>query len=440
MGFSEGALESASSSRFGRGRGAWLVVLFVVLYWAAGNLAFYEFYGHRFNQEEGIFSTLAGFGRLAKALVLDGTYGSGNAHAHRMPFIPYFLALAGLGSTNVLFAALVKNAAGCLLMSAAWVALLQNLSLSRLVLGGFTAAAFASPIVFRPAFRLSNEEAYLIPILLFLFVELLLQRRPSNGRTWFLAVLNASLYLIKSSLLPTSLAFCLLFSWRSRSRRVALAFGAVLGLALVAWGVHCLVYTGRFAIGSSLDAMNGYKGNNEYAFDRYPTFHLDTLQYEGLLDPEVEIHGEWERAAYYRQKLAEFVESEPQKVAILAARKAGVMFLGVRHVPYEPELEGIKRTAARIGAVFMLAFRVAMWALLLSTVVLFFLRRGRTDHLQAVLWCYVVLVLCYSAPYVAGFAYERHVSPLILPTWATALWALDARTKHNRAGEDRAMG
>ena len=284
---------------------------------------------------------------------------------------------------------------------------------------------------------LDVEEGYLIPLFALLFVALLLFDRLRLGSNWrallLLAMLNASLFLIKSSMLYFSLVFGVAFALRSRSLRVLGLFAGLTLSAALGWGLLNLQHSGTFTLASSYDGLNLYKGNNPLAVTLYPPHNLDMVPVDGLRATTPPPVNEWTLNRHATGEALRFIRAHPLDALRLLLGRFYILFLEVRRTPLWERETQIAGPIQWAGILYMLVFRVAFFVSL-GIGAAGWLRRSRM-HSRAesrLFITFLALVLAYAGPYLAGFAYERHVLPLIIPTLAYGVYLLD----HARTGQE----
>lgn len=378
-----------------------------------------------------------GYGVLIAAIEDTGAYRvPGGVHypgvafsAHRLPFIPCFLiALRDALGDDLRWVALAKClffggllvSAGSLVLRTARAPLWAVL----LLLGvGLTMPRWALNV-----FEVGLEEGYNIPALTLLFT--LLWFGDSAGRArlpWVLTVggLLVLLLFLKSSMVYWCLAVPVLVGLRWRDWRAA---GGL--LLMVAAGLYALAtfnarHSGRFTIGSSWEGWNLYKGNCADTAGLYPPYSLDILDYEGKVVADRPLRDEWDHNAYFKQRAVDFIRAHPLEFLELAARKAWIFYGEIRAsgLPQRGESR-YARPEYLLQIPWLLAFRVLLWAAIgLALQTLWSARWApwRSDPAMVAV-TYLAFLALYSAFHVVGFAYERHVMPVVMPTALYLLW------------------
>jgi len=201
---------------------------------------------------------------------------------------------------------------------------------------------------------------------------------------------------------------------------------AVIPLGLVLAGLLGLaafnrVHAGRFTIGSSWEGWNLYKGNSSYSLEIYPPYALDLLDYEGKVTADRPLKDEWDHNAYFKQRAVEFIRGHPAEFVELTLRKAWIFYGEVR-------ASGLSRGESRYGKPvyllqipWMVLYRVLLWVAILLALQTVGREPWRSETALTALTFLVFLVL-YSGFHLVGFAYERHVMPVVMPTALYLLW------------------
>lgn len=413
----------------------WLVAG-VMLYAVLGAVALHV-WQHRGGQS--VTQLGFGYGVLIQAIQESGEYRvPAGVHypgvafsAHRLPFIPYFV----IGLSSVLGDDVGRVAfAKCLLFGAvlafAFGVVLKNI---RVPLGWVLLAlgvAATMPRWVLNVFEVGLEEGYTIPVLAALFGLLWFstaEERRANGWNVLIGLLLVLLIFLKSSMVYWCLAVPVLL-WL-RDRRL---MPSVVVLAFVIGGFALLAsfnarHSGRFTIGSSWEGWNLHKGNCEHTAALYPPYSLDILDYEGKVQAERRLADEWDHNAYFRQRAVDFIRAHPAEFLGLAARKAWVFFGEVR--PTGLAHRGESRYASPqylLQIPWMIVFRVALWSAIALALRTIWCAPRRSDE-GTVALTYLVFLALYSGFHVVGFAYERHVMPVVMPTALYLLWRASQR-------------
>jgi hypothetical protein len=349
--------------------------------------------------------------------------------AHRLPLIPYLIiGLEKLVGDDLRRVALAKCLLfGGLLVGALWMVMTR----ARVPLWGVTllvGIVLTMPRWLLNVFEVGLEEGYNITAIGLLFA-LLWFSEPDPRRPWRWALamgaVLALLVFLKSSMIYWCLAVPALVWLRHRNARVALAMWACVLAALVALASFNLRNAGRFTTGSSWEGWNLYKGNCEYSKDLYPPYSLDLLDYEGKVTADRPLVDEWDHNNYFRQRAVEFIRSHPREFVELALRKAWIFYGEVRASGLAERGESrYGRPVYLLQIPWMVAFRVMELAAI--GLALFALWRQpwrSTEGITAL--TYLGFLVLYSGFHVVGFAYERHVMPVVMPTalYLLAVWS-----------------
>ncbi len=371
-----------------------------------------------------LFSLGYGFGTTAEAV----TRGEWLTNASRMPVIPVFLAAMSRFGNDTLFATIVKN---LLLNSLLLFALYRMSTTSRrsAVAIAFSVFILSFPQLVGYAFSLVPEEGYIIPVLGWVGYRLFLPGTRSTAATGAAYTLACALtYLVKSSMRFVCPIFGILYFLRDRSIARLIRFRASFAIVMLAWGSLSYHNTGEFRVSSSLDGVNFYKGNGPLTLKFYPGRSLDLISDE-VLDWR-EGQTTWSSSDRCFREAWIFLRTHPAAASKLVVLRAYKMFLGVTAEGNGRWYE-VPRPVRWMGVLYMTIFRVIFVSCLVMAV-----RRLRTlgrswqmfrsrDMEIILALTFLGLVASYSLPYLAGFAYERHVLPLVVPTLFYAMTLVD---------------
>jgi len=352
-------------------------------------------------------------------------YGAGEYatcfHAERMPVAPLVIAALHLLFHDHRFpAALLKTMLFLLPVLLMFVLAWRNSQQSprwirHAVFGIFFAALVLPPTLDLMA-NLNFEEGYLysflgLAIALLLFADQA-RRRPLLWAT-SLTLCCAISYLTKSSMLPVA-AFLVVsaaaYAIRSLGRPPLAAYILLCFAAVpLGWGLYAQHSSGRFTLGTSLDGVNLYKGNNPWFAAGYPAFRGASLDdFEALLFAgQFSLKDEWSQNDFGLAASKAFLRNHPAEAMSNTLRKASVFFLGVRNSSdetYNPLVE-VGFTAG------LVIFRV----ILLAAIALAIKQLLQPDARRFPAFIFLGSVCCIALPYVAGFALTRHATVLILP-------------------------
>jgi hypothetical protein len=431
----------APAGDLSRGGRRWILAV-LVAYVLAGTLAM-DRWQHRAGQS--IRQLGFGYGALITAIEDTGRYRvPAGVHypgvafsAHRLPFIPYFLiGLADICGDDLRWVGLAKSAVfGGLLVAA----LLLVLRRSRLPLGAvllLAAGALTMPRWLLNVFELGLEEGYNIAVLGLLFALLWFSDPAAERRrAWRIGVglLLVLLLFLKSSMVYWCLAVPFLVWWRRRDRRAAAILLVAVGLGLGGLAAFNLRVSGRFTIGSSWEGWNLYKGNCAETAALYPPYSLDLLDYEGKVVADRPLADEWDHNAYFRDRAIAFIRAHPGTFLELAARKAWIFYGEVRASGLAQRGESRYRPAYLVQIPWMIGFRLLLWGALVHAAATLVRGSWRSEAGADALTYFVFLAL-YSGFHLVGFAYERHVMPIVLPTvfYVIRAWG--------RRGPERVIG
>jgi hypothetical protein len=330
--------------------------------------------------------------------------------AHRRLLVPALLALASLSGLSIaIFAALKALAASALLAYS--VKIVAGVLPNRGRLGLYAAFLLiaANPWFLSQMVALEVEEAYAIP--LFAFVTALLIRSELLERRRFLATAAFALFaivMLKSSYSGVSVVLAGALSLSAPSSRRALKWlvpAVLLGLTAVA--LSNVVTSGRFVTGSSIDWWNAYKGNNALTSKYYSESRLDQIPI--YLPPSTHFTNEWEFDRFFRTETMNFLEREPRVAVALVAERLWNYF---GRVDFTVSASGGSAEGSILSWRWWFLANVPARLLFLGALVSA-LWRWKSARL-ARLW--PLVILASAIPHVLGFAYFRHVTPLLVPS------------------------
>lgn len=356
------------------------------------------------------------YGALVDSL-LNGSgyvvYHDGIAYqAHRLPFIPLFLAGLGKLTSSLALVWLVKN---LLFFSLSWLAFWLVMKEYRPRWFWVVAAAAIYFLVrgnYAAHARLDFEEAYLTHLLA--LIGALLFTNATHGRLLLLSALVVVSSLTKSSMTLPLAAICIFEVVRCRKcidlRLVRFAPAAALIASWLAWGAFTLQETGKFAFGLSNSSYNGFnfhKGNNEFTKELYPLVHLDRLSDGDQLAPPVEYRDEWQIDSYHAAAGRNFIRQNPREALENTWEKVKVAFWTVKDVgtfPERGEKPGIDGSMLIMRPLFLAAMVISIGSLIRA--------RWMASVPHGASAAFLLITITYTAPFLAGFVYHRHMTPI----------------------------
>jgi hypothetical protein len=121
---------------------------------------------------------------------------------------------------------------------------------------------------------------------------------------------------------------------------------------------------------------------------------------------------EWSFNDYHQKAALDYLRTHPRKTLEGDLRKLKVLFLSVEKYGGTATY-GVRRVIEDVG---MVVFRLMLWTAIVCAIYVLFRRRGRHDgSLGVASGVFLAVVAACALPYLAGFAYTRHVSILIYP-------------------------
>lgn len=373
--------------------------------------------------------------------------------AFRMPLLPFLYAkLAMLIGTSQIAPAITKTVVFQALMAASLLYLFNILAkfpIRRLVLVLVTGLTLLGPQYLKHSISIQYEESLLLDLFIVYFTLLaavVFKQRlgqplsvVDRGIVIVLALIGCSLYFIKSSLILFGLVAIAAPVWLVKSPawlRIAAFLPFVIGF--IGWGWLNVSYHGELRLTSSYNGENFYRGQNPYTYRMYPEINLDRIidsrevqlnNGEILKLPDWTVNfpkftGEWQWHDYFQNLGKQWIRENPGQALELTLRKLYVIFIEPGKVPF--------RQSGQLGAEpldYSLATLLAGSAWILIMRALFFIALGmalwhlwRRDEDWRPALVFVLFIGAYIAPYMAGFAYQRHITPLLV--FAVCAWPL----------------
>ena len=233
------------------------------------------------------------------------------------------------------------------------------------------------------------------------------------NRALLFGVAVDGLYLAKSGMLPAVVVLLVAFLLVERSSGMRWLVVALVAAAPVGWALHQHHASGRYAVGTSLDGINLHKGNNAGFLEHYPPPHGDSMDwYDFELNRGLYFSDEWSFNDYHEKAALDYLRTHPRETLEGDVRKVHILFFS---------LEKYGSTASRgarkvIEDAGMAVFRLILWAAIASAIYLLFRSKDSEDgSLRLDAGIFLAVVAASMLPYIAGFAYTRHVSILIYP-------------------------
>jgi len=282
-----------------------------------------------------------------------------------------------------------------------------------LLLAPFAMTAFLADVT-----NILVDEGYLYSFLAIAVALLFfdVQTRLTMGG-WSHAVLFAAavdgLYLSKSGTLPVVVVLTVSFLMVERRAGLRWLVVTLVAAAPLGWAVHQHHASGRYSVGTSFDGINLHKGNNAGFLQHYPPPHGDSMdRYDFELNRGLYFADEWSFNDYHQRAALDYLRAHPRETLEGDVRKLNVLFFSVEKYGGTAS-HGITRMIEDAG---MLAFRLLLWTAILCAIYLLFRTRDSNRRsLRVASGVFLAVVAACALPFLAGFAYTRHVSILIYP-------------------------
>jgi hypothetical protein len=245
------------------------------------------------------------------------------------------------------------------------------------------------------------------------------QLQPAVGG-WSRAVLFAvavdGIYLSKSGTLPVVLVLMAGFLMVERRAGLRWLVVALVAAAPLGWAMHQHHASGRYSVGTSFDGINLHKGNNAGFLEHYPPSHGDSMDwYDVELNRGLYFGDEWSFNDYHQRAALDYLQTHPRETLEGDVRKLNVLFFSLEKYGGTAS-HGVRRMIEDAG---MAVFRLMLWTAIVCAVYVLIPTRGsdRRSHrsLRVASGVFLAVVAACALPYLAGFAYTRHVSVLIYP-------------------------
>lgn len=392
------------------------------------------------------------FGDLIRSLIIDGKYQGcydeimGIAienrlcfQAPRMPLIPWFFygAYQLLGDSPLainfvksVLVALLLGYSGCIVLRRAtrkWV-------IMAILLIPFALPIFAINIV-----NVQVEEAYIFPLLSICITILIFIGRSVDSKHSVFdgVVFSISLVLLfysKSSMQLVSLFLLIAFLVSSSNRTASWMATLICLPSIAAWPMYTWAKTGRVSFGTSLDGWHLHKGNNLGVIKHYPNKYLTLDPYDKDIDPGRPFTNEWEFSDYHMQEALVYMSENMLEWLQITASKVWVLLFSLEKIG-GAQYGGLVATIELLG---LSVFRAGFWLAIIIAGLTVVRRIRQTDRFSAIVFLGVAFLV--SAPYIIGFAFTRHSSILIYPTFIyLAKVLIDFSNRHRRITESRTL-
>jgi hypothetical protein len=284
----------------------------------------------------------------------------------------------------------------------------RRLLIVLLLLAPFAITAFLADVT-----NILVEEGYSYSFLAFGVAVLFFGWQLQPARALLFAVAVDGIYLAKSGMLPTVVV--LVVSFLLVERRVGLRWLVVVLVAVapMGWVLHQHHASGRYSVGTSFDGINLHKGNNAGFLEHYPPRQGDSMDwYDFELNRGLHFGDEWSFNDYHQKAALDYLRAHPRETLVGDVRKVDVLFFAIEKSGGTATY-GLRKLIEDTG---MVIFRLMQWAAILCAVYLLFRERDPDrGALRVASGVFLAVVAACTLPFLAGFAYTRHVSILIYP-------------------------
>lgn len=391
------------------------------------------------------------FGPFVKSISTEFSFyryvGEQIQYTSRMPMIPIFISLLGIISKKQLLVQLIKIT---LFSGFTWWSAAKFQKLGFQLSYPFFTMVYLIFCVSYPVIKHSSkilyEEAYLLELLVVWIFASLLVAKGIWQKDWdenLLFPIQLSFIIIllvtgsKSSMILLLLVnLMLLLRYGITHQKLShllyhLKTPLVLGTVFFSWWLWLHVAKmDQWSIGSSYDGENFYKGNGPHTLVMYPEFTLDRIMdskevtlasgkvYRIEFNPKMEsFKSERDWHAYYLHKGLHWMKQNPEKALQLYFKKAYNLFISIEKSPrsiatyHDPSPTLAEKLDLWLTSLFLLIGR----AFSLIFIYLGLRSIKKRDRELITLFIVSLLILgAYAIPYVMGYNFERHTSPLLV--------------------------
>jgi hypothetical protein len=260
------------------------------------------------------------------------------------------------------------------------------------------------------------------------------------GRAVLFAVALDGLYLSKSGALPVVLVLVMGFVLVEQRGGLRWLVVGLVAAAPLGWALHQHHASGRYSVGTSFDGINLHKGNNAGFLEHYPPRSGDSMDwYDFELSRGRHFSDEWSFNDYHEKAALDYLRAHPRETLKGDLRKVDVLFFAVEKYGGTASY-GVKKVIEDAG---MVVFRLMLWTAILCAIYGVFRTRGSdrgsyrsSRSYRVTSGVFLAVVAACALPYLAGFAYTRHVSVLIYPA---ALFCCFVLCEQDKSYNERGM-
>jgi hypothetical protein len=389
--------------------------------------------------EQNIFQLGFGFGPYIQSLhdtgELKSCHGDKCIYSSKMPVLPLFYAGLSAISTQALTIAIIKNTVISIITFLAITALLKK----RMEIGFFNPLIWIillliptiSPILVKHAAAIQYEEGVLVELVLLWTLSFLLsvlldntEKHLDHPLKLFCLILGCLLFLIKESMLFFFIAsICLAFFSGSKDTTRVMLLCAVL---VVGWGVRNWITTDRFSVMSSWNGENMYRGANSVAYKIYPKTNLDRLfdstqliLGDGTALPNQPMptwfnplfKNEWEWNDHYKTLAYDWIFTHPTEMIRLTLTKTYNLFISLDKSPATASNDARQVKMGQLERIITTSWlTLGRLAEIVMMGLIYYLLKLKDGKARKIVIAVVVCNLCYAAPCIIGFNYERHIA------------------------------
>ena len=410
-------------------------------------VAFFSFPGLLFGNEMKEITELSfGNGGFIKSLLETMEYKNEVSkgvffYGHRMPGLPFFVALLGLISKKQLIVSILKSLVFSLLTFKASKLLVSINGIKFYYVINFWLILFVVfPNLIKEMIELNYEDAFLLEIISLLTLFLISNYKNNLEETLsaipYILILGFLSFFLKSSMLILFL-YSVIFSfyyisiyWKIAFLKISITasiFLIIISLSL--WGTHNYNHRGKFTFLTSYKGENFYNSANEENYLIYPEYLVDILYYgkdtltltsgKKIIVSEkpnrfTYFKNEQAWSDYYEKKGFNWIKNNPKKYFDFGIKKIKHYFTSIKAYPlieYPDNAFSKKRFRNVFQKIqeFWLFFGRILSGSLIFLLGALILKKQYFNIIN-----YSLIISSYSLPYIIGYSHTRHINIFLI--------------------------
>jgi len=387
-------------------------------------------------------STGNGFSYMHKGLEI---------YSSRMPLIPLITSFFGFISEDQLVVALIKNFFCSAIFYALIISLRKTIESDILKLFSYLLILLSiSVIPVKHICQITYEEGYVIELLVIWFIIIYafagkaIKPEYTEKNVSILILLGSIIFLFKSSMILIfllswiPLIACIIQKKVRKTRLVFLAAAVIISCgSIFSWSMHNYSQSGKFSIMTSHDGSNLYRASNSLSMKLYPYHNLDYIMGgpSQIFVPhlgEVQIpdlpniqdfENEWQWNNYYKDLSKKWIFENPTLAFKFFRMRTFNYFFSLKKTPHfdsNIHVQGHRTKQETIQHILTI-FWLTLGRLFMIGLIYYLLIATKKKNYILVLTVLVALG-AYSAPYLIGFNYERHITVFLVLVLSSSLF------------------